>query len=165
VQRTSRTHGRELIGDDERCIALAGLLPRPLAETPGLTTGVSAAMRRPGYDPDRPRLLQSAPPTAARALSREVLVAINITTAFVAVMERTPEIGLRRFLGATPRHITAQVLAETAAIGTLGGLVGTALSVLIVLGGVPAALVDLAPRGQSSPAMTPARKAAHSAAV
>lgn len=102
--------------------------------------------------PDRPQVLQSAPPPQAHALSRDVLRsldtlfmalaaitlvigAINITTTtLVAVMERTPEIGLRRSLGATPRHITAQVLAETAAIGTLGGLVGTALSVLIVLG-------------------------------
>jgi putative ABC transport system permease protein len=102
--------------------------------------------------PDRPQLLQSVPPPEAHALSRDVLGSLNTlftalaaitlaigainitTTTLVAVMERTPEIGLRRSLGATPRHITAQVLAETAAIGTLGGLVGTALSVLIVLG-------------------------------
>jgi hypothetical protein len=46
----------ELIGDDERCVALAGLLPvRLLAERGGLRAGISAAMRRPGYDPDYDR--------------------------------------------------------------------------------------------------------------
>ena len=44
-----------MIGDDERCVALAGLLPvRLLAERAGLTAGISAAMCRadyhPGYD-------------------------------------------------------------------------------------------------------------------
>jgi hypothetical protein len=50
----------ELVGDDERCVALAGLLPlRLLAERAGLTAGISAAMRRPGYDPvyDRGQVL------------------------------------------------------------------------------------------------------------
>jgi hypothetical protein len=50
----------ELVGDDERCVALAGLLPvRLLAERGGLTAGISAAMRRPGYDPgyDRGQVL------------------------------------------------------------------------------------------------------------
>jgi hypothetical protein len=56
VQRASWAAGLELIGDDERCVALAGLLPlRLLAERAGLTAGVSAAMRRPGYDPDYDR--------------------------------------------------------------------------------------------------------------
>jgi hypothetical protein len=46
----------ELVGDDERCVALAGLLPvRLLAERSGLTAGISAAMRRRGYDPDYDR--------------------------------------------------------------------------------------------------------------
>src|SRR3954468_12369494 len=45
-----------MIGDDERCVALAGLLPvRLLAERAGLTAGISAAMRRPGYHPDYDR--------------------------------------------------------------------------------------------------------------
>ena len=49
-----------MIGDDERCVALAGLLPmRLLAERAGLTAGVSAAMRRPDYHPgyDRGQVL------------------------------------------------------------------------------------------------------------
>lgn len=56
MQRTSWAAGLELVGDDERCVALAGLLPlRLLAERAGLTAGISAAMRRPGHDPDYDR--------------------------------------------------------------------------------------------------------------
>lgn len=56
MQRTSWAAGLELVGDDERCVALTGLLPlRLLAERAGLTAGISAAMRRPGYDPDYDR--------------------------------------------------------------------------------------------------------------
>lgn len=45
----------------------------------------------------------------------------------VAVMERTGEIGLRRAVGARPRHIAAQFLLESMVLGSLGGLIGTAL--------------------------------------
>ena len=56
MQRTSWAAGLELVGDDERCVALAGLLPlRLLAERGGLTAGISAAMRRPDHDPDYDR--------------------------------------------------------------------------------------------------------------
>ena len=51
-------------------------------------------------------------------------------TTLVAVLERTEEIGLRRALGARPRHIASQFLAESTALGTLGGLIGTSLGVL-----------------------------------
>ena len=55
-KRTSWAAGLELVGDDERCVALAGLLPlRLLAERAGLTAGISAAMRRPDHDPDYDR--------------------------------------------------------------------------------------------------------------
>ena len=55
-------------------------------------------------------------------------------TTLVAVLERTGEIGLRRALGARPRHIAGQFLAESTALGTLGGLIGTSLGVLTVVG-------------------------------
>ncbi|HEX2704325.1 MAG TPA: ABC transporter permease, partial [Candidatus Lustribacter sp.] len=52
----------------------------------------------------------------------------------VAVMERVGEIGLRRAVGARPRHIAGQFLVESTALGTIGGLIGTALgSVGVVL--------------------------------
>jgi putative ABC transport system permease protein len=50
-------------------------------------------------------------------------------TTLVAVLERTEEIGLRRAVGARPRHIAAQFLAESTALGTLGGLIGTCIGV------------------------------------
>lgn len=56
-----------------------------------------------------------------------------VNTTMVAVMERIGEIGLRRALGARPRHIAAQFLAESLALGTMGGLLGTATAVIIVL--------------------------------
>ncbi|OKJ00062.1 ABC transporter permease [Kitasatospora sp. CB01950] len=55
-------------------------------------------------------------------------------TTLVAVLERTEEIGLRRALGARTRHIAAQFLTESTVLGTLGGLLGTSLGVLTVLG-------------------------------
>ncbi|WP_213454454.1 ABC transporter permease [Rhizomonospora bruguierae] len=64
-----------------------------------------------------------------------VIGAVGIAnTTFVAVIERTGEIGLRRSLGARPQHIAAQFLAESAALGTLGGLIGTSIAVALVVG-------------------------------
>ena len=60
MQGTSWAAGLELVGDDERLIACAGLLPlRLLAERTGLRAGLSAAMRRRGSSPlyDRGQLL------------------------------------------------------------------------------------------------------------
>jgi putative ABC transport system permease protein len=56
----------------------------------------------------------------------------NIT--LVSVIERTPEIGLRRSLGASRRHIATQFLTESALTGLIGGTIGTTLGVLITLG-------------------------------
>ena len=64
------------------------------------------------------------------ALISLLIGAVGIAnTTLVAVLERTEEIGLRRAVGARPRHIAAQFLAESTALGTLGGLVGTCLGV------------------------------------
>jgi putative ABC transport system permease protein len=45
----------------------------------------------------------------------------------ISVLERRGEIGLRRALGATRRHISLQFLAESALLAALGSLVGLAL--------------------------------------
>lgn len=52
----------------------------------------------------------------------------------MSVLERTGEIGLRRALGARARHITLQFLAESGVLGALGGIVGTSLGVVTVVG-------------------------------
>lgn len=54
-------------------------------------------------------------------------------TTLVAVMERAGEIGLRRALGATGRHIAQQIVVESASLGILGGIIGTATGLTTVV--------------------------------
>ncbi len=63
-------------------------------------------------------------------LAAAFITALSITS----VQERTGEIGLRRALGASQRHITLQFLAECATIGTIGGLLGTAIGIAVTVG-------------------------------
>ena len=48
----------------------------------------------------------------------------------ISVLERRGEIGLRRALGATRRHISSQFLAESALLAALGGIAGLGLGAL-----------------------------------
>ena len=57
---------------------------------------------------------------------------------FVSVKERTHEIGIRRAIGAKPRTILIQVIAESIAITTLFGYIG------IVLGTIVTQILDMA---------------------
>jgi putative ABC transport system permease protein len=63
--------------------------------------------------------------------------AINVANVmFVAVAERTREIGLRRAVGETRRSILLQFLFEAAVLGLLGGTIGVVLgSAAVGLGG------------------------------
>jgi putative ABC transport system permease protein len=101
--------------------------------------------------PDAPRRFKAIAPPDPQTLRGNVttdlnalyllLAGISLTigavsianTTLVAVLERTNEIGLRRSLGARPVHIAAQFLAESTSLGLLGGLVGGALAVVVVV--------------------------------
>ncbi|MFI6207354.1 ABC transporter permease [Streptomyces sp. NPDC051041] len=101
--------------------------------------------------PDHPEYLKAIPPPDPKTLRSSVTSDLNqlflllagiclvigavgiANTTLVAVLERTGEIGLRRALGARGRHVTTQFLAESGALGALGGLVGTSLGTVAVV--------------------------------
>ncbi len=53
---------------------------------------------------------------------------------YVIVNERTPEIGLRKAVGATYRDIMAQLLIESVLITLVGGVVGVIIGIMIAFG-------------------------------
>jgi putative ABC transport system permease protein len=52
----------------------------------------------------------------------------------ISVIERRGEIGLRRSLGATRKHIASQFIVESTMLSLLGGVLGVAIGVSIVVG-------------------------------
>jgi macrolide transport system ATP-binding/permease protein len=101
--------------------------------------------------PDDPRSLKVAVPQEPRRVRDEVesdlgvmflllgglslvVGAIGIANiTLVGVIERTGEIGLRRAIGATRRHIASQFLFESSSMGVIGGVIGASAGILIVV--------------------------------
>ncbi len=89
--------------------------------------------------PPDPRMLrnqvESDVQTLFYALSGLALLigAVAITNAtLLNIIERRPEIGLRRALGATRLHITRQITLEAALTGAIAGVVGTTIGILAI---------------------------------
>ena len=111
-----------------------------------------ALQARAALRPDDPRTLRVQLPQEPRRVRDDVQTDLNVmflllgglslvvgalgiaNITLVGVMERTAEIGLRRAIGATRRHIAAQFLIESASMGVVGGLLGSSIGVLIVVG-------------------------------
>lgn len=101
--------------------------------------------------PDQPDRLQALVPPDPKTLRNQVesdvqslfyalaglavlIGTVAITNAtLLATIERRPEIGLRRALGATRRHITRQITLEAALTGTIAGLLGAFIGMGIVV--------------------------------
>jgi macrolide transport system ATP-binding/permease protein len=110
-----------------------------------------ADQARVALRPDDPRLLKVQVPQEPKRVRDDVQSDLNLmflmlgglslivgalgiaNITLVGVMERVGEIGLRRAIGATRRHIALQFLFESAAMGVVGGVIGASLGVLIVI--------------------------------
>ena len=110
------------------------------------------ALLAPTANPEAPEQVDVSRPSdalAARAAAKGAFTALLLGLGAVAllvggvgianvmvisVLERRSEIGLRRALGATRRHIGTQFLTEALLLAALGGTAGIALGALVTAG-------------------------------
>jgi putative ABC transport system permease protein len=87
---------------------------------------------------DPARLRESVSSSLTSLLLAVALIALAVgviaiaNTTLLSVLQRRAEIGLRRSVGAAPRHIAALVLSEASLIGAAGGVIGTSIGVLVI---------------------------------
>lgn len=112
----------------------------------------AAALLPATADPQNPEQTQISRPSSAlqaRADAQSTLTALFLALGAVAllvggvgianvmvisVLERRPEIGLRRALGARQLHVGIQFLGESVLLSALGGVAGIALGILATAG-------------------------------
>lgn len=103
-------------------------------------------------EPNRPEALKVDAPPKQGAVRQDVETDVNAlflllggvallvgglgiaNVTLLSVLERVSEIGLRRALGAGRRHVAGQFLVESVVVGFLGGLLGTAVGVVLTVG-------------------------------
>lgn len=113
-----------------------------------LIAGIANLVLAPATAGDLTVSVASRPPDVAAAIESDInslaiaLTSVGVLVAAISVAavmtinvtERTSEIGLRRSLGASKRHIATQFLLESATVGLLGGLLGSTIGVSLVAG-------------------------------
>lgn len=87
---------------------------------------------------DPARLRESVSASLTSLLLAIAVIALGVgviaiaNTTLLSVIQRRAEIGLRRSLGAAPRHIAVLVLSEAGITGVVGGVIGTSTGVLVI---------------------------------
>ncbi|MCR2801508.1 ABC transporter permease [Microbacterium sp. zg-Y818] len=132
----------------ERALTAPGEMQIRISMGTGPQVGKQSAI---ALSPGAPENLEVAAPSARSVLGDSVSADVNVVflilggivllagalgianVTMLNVIERVPEIGLRRALGATGRQIASQFVVESIIIGLLGGLLGAALAVVSVV--------------------------------